>query len=375
MKLIINSGSVFKGGSEQVALSFIYECRNYPQHEFHVVIGPNLASQIDQNEFPNNFRFYLLKNRPATSIVHFIKSMIWYRNLEKTLIPDRVISTGGHGYWRPTVPLIGGFNMAHYIYPESPFFNRMPFRKRLFWRTMKGIHMFFFNRLDAIIVQTEDVKDRLSKILSSKVPIFVISNTINAYFLTGQTFQNKIPQRKPGEIRLLTISSYYPHKNLEIIDLVTKALVRKRKVNFRFVVTLPEEKLKQLFGENGNQMIFNVGFVPIKECPSLYKECDFMFLPTLLECFTVSYLEAMVMKKPILTSDISFAHTICKGAAVYFDPLDPEDIANKIISLSEDCEKQNILISNGESIIKSMITPSERARKFLEICEQISNLI
>ena len=44
-----------------------------------------------------------------------------------------------------------------------------------------------------------------------------------------------------------------------------------------------------------------VGGVDIRECPSLYEQCDFMFLPTLLECFSASYAEAMKMRRPILT--------------------------------------------------------------------------
>ncbi len=49
-------------------------------------------------------------------------------------------------------------------------------------------------------------------------------------------------------------------------------------------------------------------------------------MPTLLECFSASYLEAMYMKKIIFTSDLPFAHTVCKDAAFYFAPHDVENI-------------------------------------------------
>ena len=79
--------------------------------------------------------------------------------------------------------------------------------------------------------------------------------------------------------------------------------------------------------------IINVGPIRIEEAPSLYKECDAMFLPTLLECFSASYVESMKMEKPILTSDMGFAWTVCNNAAIYFDPMDANDIAAKIIEL------------------------------------------
>lgn len=121
-------------------------------------------------------------------------------------------------------------------------------------------------------------------------------------------------------------------------------------------------------------MIFNAGPIPINECPSLYDECDFMFLPTLLECFSASYAEAMVMKKPILTSDLSFARTVCHDAAIYFNPMDPDEIADRIVSLADNPEKQRNIIREGERIALTFNTPYERADKFLKICQMTTEL-
>ena len=60
----------------------------------------------------------------------------------------------------------------------------------------------------------------------------------------------------------------------------------------------------------------------------------------------------MKMQKPILTSDLSFAKDICQDSALYFDPLNPKDIAEKIIRLSADKELQNQLIGNGLERLK-----------------------
>lgn len=372
MRLIINAGSVFKGGSEQVALSFIHECIKFPEHAYHVVIAPNLAGQLDMGKFPDNFTFHQIQQRPASSIINFIRLMLWYSKLESKVKPDCVISTGGHGNWRPRAPLVGGFNIPHYVYPESPYFNGMPLKKRLYWKLMRIIQIRLYNRLDAVLVQTEDVKVRLNHLLSKDAPIYVISNTVNAHYLQGKPASPKLPSRQPGEIRLITLSSYYPHKNLEIIDSVTKVLINRGLTHFKFIVTLPKERFEVVLGSNTTGLIFNVGQIPVKDCPSLYEECDYMFLPTLLECFSASYAEAMLMRKPILTSDLSFAHTVCKDAAIYFNPVDPQNIADSIILLSEDKDLQNALINKGEQIFITFNSPEDRARKFLEICDHIS---
>ena len=58
-------------------------------------------------------------------------------------------------------------------------------------------------------------------------------------------------------------------------------------------------------------------------------------MPTLLESFSGTYVEAMYHGKPIFTSDIDFARDICGDAAFYFDPLDENSILNTIKSAHE----------------------------------------
>lgn len=97
-----------------------------------------------------------------------------------------------------------------------------------------------------------------------------------------------------------------------------------------------------------------------------------MFLPTLLECFSASYAEAMVMKKPILTSDLGFAHTVCKDAAVYFDPDDANDVAAKIIELMQFPEKQIELIEKGTKQLRQFGSAEDRAKEVLRVCKQLT---
>jgi glycosyltransferase involved in cell wall biosynthesis len=81
----------------------------------------------------------------------------------------------------------------------------------------------------------------------------------------------------------------------------------------------------------------------------------------------------MLMEKPILTSNLGFAHTVCKDAAVYFDPIDPKDIANKIIALDNDANLQKQLVHNGIKQVRSINSAKERTERFLEIAEGIIN--
>jgi hypothetical protein len=68
MKILINTASTLKGGSLQVAKSFIEECRFHNNHQFYVILGLSLNKIIDRNIFPSNFVFYDIDYRPAERV-------------------------------------------------------------------------------------------------------------------------------------------------------------------------------------------------------------------------------------------------------------------------------------------------------------------
>jgi glycosyltransferase involved in cell wall biosynthesis len=96
-----------------------------------------------------------------------------------------------------------------------------------------------------------------------------------------------------------------------------------------------------------------------------------MFLPSHLECFSASYAEAMKMKRPILTSDLSFAHTVCGDAALYFNNNDPTDIAKKIKLIIEDKELYNKLVECGTERLKTFFDSKQQAMSYIKICNKI----
>ena len=177
---------------------------------------------------------------------------------------------------------------------------------------------------------------------------------------------------KTSKFRFLTIAKYYPHKNIAIIKSVIDEL-KRRKVDFdiQFVLTITTSEYNALFGEDYKNDIITVGPIPARECPSLYNECDAIFLPTLLECFSANYPEAMIMKKPILTSDLGFARTVCQNAALYFDPTNVRDIVDKIMLLINSPKLQNELVSRGLIRVNELPTARERAQMYLDICKEI----
>ncbi len=367
MRLLINTASSYKGGGIQVAKSYIEEFKKFPEHDYYVVLSENLAKTIKINKFPDNFQFYNAPFRPATKFFNFNSHNYFLKEIEEKFKPDIVFSTGGPSYWRPKTKHIMGFTIPHYIYPESSYFNQISFKRNLGWKARKILAQYLFKRdADVLVTQTDDVTKRV-KFFLGKDKVFTVSNTINNHYINPVKTKNKLPFKNKNEFRLLTLSAWYPHKNLEIIPKIAESLAIKGFSNIRFVITLPKEDFKKL---SINKNIFNVGSVNIEEGASLYRECDAMLLPTLLECFSASYAEAMTMEKPILTSDMGFAHTVCKDAAHYFNPTDADDIADKIIELYSNRNFQKSLINKGIKQLSNFGSPENRARNVLDICRE-----
>jgi len=373
MRLIINTTNLFRGGGVQVAYSFISECVHFSEHEYHVFLCKQLTEQIEKSAFPANFHFYDISDRPSP----FLKGsrvVSLLKKLEIIIEPDCVFSVFGPSYWTPQAPHLLGYAIPHFLYPESPFFEKIGIISQLKWRIMKKVKKhFFLKNANYFHVETADSRTRLSQFLKCSIDnIYSVSNTYNSSYNLINQFSNKLLTDKfDNEFRFVTISAYYPHKNLDVLNGVVKCLKENGLFNVRFVLTISAEIFEANFTSEAKSQIINLGPIPITSCPQLYSECDAMFLPTLLECFSANYPEAMKMEKPILTSDLSFAHEVCGQAALYFNPLDEKDIVSKIKLLIENRKLRSELLAKGVVQLTSFCNASERANQYLELCEQI----
>jgi len=371
MRLLINTSKLRFGGAVQVALSFIHECRAYDRHEYHVVLGPGVGAVLDPAAFPGNFHFY----HKAFGVIKLHKLPRVQREmtaLEASIQPDCCVTTAGPAYWRSRAPHLLGFNRPLFIYPESPFIGKMNLRQKLTLRARKLMHCLLYRReADALIVQTDDVNRRVRALLGSE-EVYTVTNNHNGWYDEPGKHLPRLPERQQGTFRLLTVSSYYPHKNLEIIPEVIKAIPAAWRSRVEFVLTLTEEQYRERIGSDIPEQVRLTGPVPPPECPSLYRECDAMFLPTLAECFSASYPEAMKMGKPIVTTDLGFARSICQDAALYFVPCNAGSAASMITRLVEDEALQSALIERGYTRLRAFDSAAERAEKILAICEKLT---
>lgn len=281
--------------------------------------------------------------------------------------PDIVFTPFGPSYWTPEVPHLIGFALGQIVYPDSPVIFKMSFRQRLkyFLEFLCYKKYYFKHNSRFFWCETEDVKERMTRYLRIRPEQIVVAGNC-----CDQLFYDFVGERKnDGFFNILCPCSGNLHKNLEIIGPVLEIL---KELPIRFTVTLPDIDYLRLFGEN-NPRVINLGVLPPEKCPSAYVQSDMIFVPSLLECFTANYPEAMAMNKPIVATDLSFARDLCGGAALYYAPLSAEKAAEKIAGLYHDHELYSKIVAAGQKELKKFPSPGQRAEEIFKFMQYIMN--
>jgi glycosyltransferase involved in cell wall biosynthesis len=376
LNILINVSNLHVGGGVQVATSFLNELKSIKSSNFfHVVVPDAVKNNIERNFSNKRFKFYFIKNS-SSGFVSTLSQNLKLTRLESEIKPKVVFTLFGPSYWRPKSNHIMGFADPWVLNPSSKAYNELSnvgqFKMRLkCW--IKGL--FIIKDSDICIVETQDAKNKMSHELNINIDsIYVVGNCLNGVFNDSTLLMSnhkeyfKLPRRTKDEFRLILISHLYPHKNIRVIK---KLIPLLSNLNIKFFITIAHKDFEKIFG-NYSENIINLGPVPLKSCPSIYKQCDALFMPSLLEVYSASYLEAMKMSKPILSSNLSFAKDVCGDAALYFDPLDEKDISNKITKLANDKELVNILTKNGIKRLTELETAKTRAKKYLDIILKVA---
>lgn len=84
--------------------------------------------------------------------------------------------------------------------------------------------------------------------------------------------------------------------------------------------------------------IFFTGFFPMKNLPELYAGADLVVVPSKYEGFGMTVLEAMASGVPVACARAASLPETAEHAALYFDPDDAEDMADRIVTLTTDRE-------------------------------------
>jgi glycosyltransferase involved in cell wall biosynthesis len=173
---------------------------------------------------------------------------------------------------------------------------------------------------------------------------------------------------------ILGVSSIAYHKNF--ISLIKAFLQLKDKSIKLYIVGGLNEKI---FGKNSSKVLDYIknndnirflGRVDDNKLIELYSNAVCFVYPSLYEGFGIPPLEAQACGCPVVLSDIPVFKEIYGDSAVYFNPQDPLDIAEKIEMVIDDIELRNNLTQKGLNNAKKY-TWENSAKQFFRIINEV----
>jgi glycosyltransferase involved in cell wall biosynthesis len=148
---------------------------------------------------------------------------------------------------------------------------------------------------------------------------------------------------------IIYVGRHQPHKNLQRLIDAHKLLLRNYPDLFLVIVGKNDATTELLRTQNSelNPQLLFTGFVTDHQLRWLYENTACYVFPSLSEGFGLPGLEAMVHGAPVASSNATCLPEIYGDAAHYFDPLDVDDMAQKIKDIITDQALRENLIKKG----------------------------
>lgn len=289
---------------------------------------------------------------------------------------DALLCLGNFSPRRPPCPTVLFLQNAWFVYASLALKGRQTVRERV----IHWYGRFCLRRLHAevaLIVQTEVMKDHLLRLRGiSEERVAIIPNSFCSRIIAKSGPPPRFEEpREP--FTFLYLTRYYPHKNLEILVDAFKRLPSYTSKSARCIITISSDQhpgarrlLRRIAAQRLDGVVDNIGPVPTQKLSEVYQSAEALIMPTLLESYSRTYLEAMHFGLPILTSDRDFASHLCRDAAVYFDPLDADSVARAMARIVEDRDLRVRLVQKGKRVLLQTPAWDEVAARFVEVLER-----
>jgi len=155
---------------------------------------------------------------------------------------------------------------------------------------------------------------------------------------------------------ILYVGTIQPRKNLnKLIDAFI--LIKDKYPGLKLLLAgkrgwLYSKVFTKIISNNLSKRIIHLDFVSNEELVGLYKNAKGLVLPSLYEGFGIPVLEAMSYECPVAISNTSSLPEIGGDAALYFDPENENEIAEKIEIILEDKQKIQEIVKKGLNRVK-----------------------
>ena len=345
MKILINTISTKKhsGGAFQISQNFMLKSLEHSDVEWYHITSQDVDDAIGYKfAHLKGTHYFVFPTQPdLCGTYKQVKKQV--AELEAKIQPDVVYSITAPSYFSFKTREVMRFTNPWVTHPNKYSWSTMSFLSKMKqWlyclnqkRLMKAAYAF--------VTQTETTKKGIMRITGKPTEkVCVVNNVLPGVFKT----MDNTPIVEDDWINVACVGAPVPHKNMDIIPDVIAELAKMGIENVRFHTTIPVDnpmmaKVVDRCAELGyKDRLNNHGRVSQKELGEMYRRCQFCFLPTLLEVFSASTVEAMYFNLPIIATDFPFNTEVLADACLYYEPKNAKDAANQLAKMIADKELQ-----------------------------------
>ena len=351
--ILVNATSCVVGGGVQVADTVVRRLAlvRHPGVEWAFALSREVAQSLGADVL-GGLRHITFDGSPG-QLIGGCSTRRGLCRFERDCEAAAVFTILGPSYVAFRSPELMGFANGFMLASGDEHLRNHPWRRRLVSRAKKYLRRRFLLRAQQHWVETEFARQALAGFLGRDPSlIHVVPNCVNpqvARLLEGGN--------APRGNDIIFLGAGYWHKNHLLLPKVAEMLsaLPGLPTDWRFVVTLRESApVYRVFQEDVarrglGHRFHNLGQVGLQECAASLRNARLAIHPSLLETFSVTYLECMLFGLPLLASDRPFAREVCGDGAAYFDPVDPASAARLVASALLDPRLREDLASKGRA--------------------------
>lgn len=306
-----------------------------------------------------------------------IRSRRFLKALEKSLSIDCVFTMAGPSYVNFSSVHVQGISNPHITHPDLNDIKAVLCNKDVFWYLIRTKYQRNKSKkADYFIFQTESSRlgfCRRTNVNQEDTVVIPNAADLSSFEINNQPFLSSA-----ASIDILCPAAPYPHKALAFIPRYAVELKALGLESFRFILTIPEESsLYQSIRIEASRLgvgneVCTIGPYSYKDAKKIYDSSDLVFVPSLLETFSATYLEAFASHRPLIAADRGFARDVCQNAALYVEPLDARDVALKIYDLAGQSELQDRLVKAGVDVLERCDDQKVRTEKICKFLFKVA---
>jgi len=387
MKVVIKAASVKMGGALTYLCDFLRHAATMaPDCEYVVLLPSETIPKLPP--LPKSVRLVSTPSKGMTSLARLWWEQVSLRKLLREEKPDLFYATGNLGIFHCPVRqllLVEGLLYFSKIYQRVI----LP-RHSLGWRVAYTLRRWLICRsvrsADVVMTPTQAMLDELRDFVD--VPPH--KALVNPYGVdppesssSDLPLQSRAGLSNAGNMcKLLYVSLYAEHKNLSTLLKAMPLLNEDGAGKFllqttadpacegaAWTVTHGEDTA--LAQEPGiSPWAQFLGPLSREQTERLYLDSDIFVFPSLTESFGFPMAEAMSYGLPIVASDTPVNREVCGEAAVYFSPLDPEDLARQVRRVAADAFLRQHLSARGQQQVRNRFRWNRHVERILDIASR-----